>query len=47
MPNDGNRWAITQFKNCMKKKPNTEEECYLPGLDACDKKKSFHCMGTR
>ena len=39
MPNDGNRWAITQFKNCMKKKPNTEEECYLKELDDCAKKK--------
>jgi len=36
---DGNRWAITKFKNCMKKKPNSEEECYLPGLDDCTKKK--------
>jgi len=39
MPSDGNRWAITQFKNCMKKKPKTEEDCYLEGLDDCAKKK--------
>ena len=39
MPSDDNRWATTQFKNCMKKKPKTEEECYLKGLDDCAKKK--------
>ena len=39
MPNDGNKWAIKHFKNCMAKNPKTEVECYLKDMKPCDKQK--------